>query len=313
MYLSILIILVIGIIIFKLTGGARTPVESVDNTDPHEIGSGVLDLAKQSLPDTPVFRENSACLGTVLRDLLTRMGMPEEQALTILWNSGFTASGAVASKGCSSAGLSVQRGREETGFALERALLVGIQVARADDDYAGVADDLDLAALEQKAEEAEEFLFGGVDREQYVLCQKTALALQDMLHDEGDAVRSEIIKSLLRIFDEKIVSYQKHLSSAMSDVSHQDILLWGDSRDRRTYYFKMGVTNSLRRSGRLVSLGHLYRHKVVNYDVLEAYELAAQECTQLIAADNMGIEKLLQMGPVEIEGLVQQRLREGGQ
>ena len=50
MYLSILIILVIGIIIFKLTGGARTPVESVDNTDPHEIGSGVLDLAKQSLP-----------------------------------------------------------------------------------------------------------------------------------------------------------------------------------------------------------------------------------------------------------------------
>ena len=74
----------------------------------------------------------------------------------------------------------------------------------------------------------------------------------------------------------------------------------------------MGVTNSLRRSGRLDSLGHLYRCKGVNYDVLEAYDIAAQECTQLVAADNLGIERLLQMGPIEIQSLVLQRLNEGG-
>lgn len=313
MYLPVVIVLIIGIIIYKLTGGFPSRDEVGDDGDLHQIGTGILDLARRSVPNSQVLRERPRDLGSVLLDLLTQLGMGSEQAHSILSDAGFSARGAGTPSGSQAGGLRVQRGNEETRFALERALLVGIQLARADDDYASVGDEfIDLEALEGKAEAIEMRLFSDNDRGQYVLCQKATLVLQDMLQRETDKNRSDIIRSLLQTFDAKIDTYQEHLSRTMSNVPGQDSMLWGDSRDRRTYYFKMGVTNSLRRSGRLDSLGHLYRYKGVNYDVMEAYDLASQECTQLVAADDLGIDRLLQMGPIEVQSLVQLKLREGG-
>ncbi len=87
-------------------------------------------------------------------------------------------------------------------------------------------------------------------------------------------------------------------------MPEDDRLLWGSSEERRLYYFKMGVTNSLRRSGVLESLGHLYGFQGVNYDVEEAYGLAARECPQLNSAAALGLGRLLSLEPAEVEGLV---------
>jgi hypothetical protein len=312
MFIPVLIVLIIGVIILKITGMGRAPGATSDDLDLQQIGTGVLELVKRDFPDTMWKGDSREDLGVVLKGLLTRLGFGEDEARDLLECSGFSTDGIEFSTGTDVGGLSVHSGNEENRFALERALLVGIQMASADDDYAGVGDGfVNLEALESKAEAIELRLFSETDRSQYVLCQKAALVLQDMLQAEPEGARSKTIKALLQEFDIRIVSYQDRLSRNMEELHGQDALLWGDSSDRRMYYFKMGVTNSLRRSGKLKSLGHLYRYKGVNYDVLEAYGLAAQECKELAAADNLGIERLLQMKPADVQGLVQQRLNQG--
>ena len=96
----------------------------------------------------------------------------------------------------------------------------------------------------------------------------------------------------------------------MNRLPDSDHLLWGDSSDRRRYYFKMGVTNSLRRSGTLESLSHLYRYQGVNYDVEEAYRLAGQDCPQLASAERLDLNQLLALGPSGIQQLVHRGLIE---
>ena len=96
----------------------------------------------------------------------------------------------------------------------------------------------------------------------------------------------------------------------MAKVPDPEALQWGDSRTRRVYYFKMGVTHMLRRSGLLESFGHLYRYQGVNYNVEEAYRLAARECPPLALAESLGIDRLIEMGPSEVEGLVRGMLSE---
>ena len=313
MLLPILIVLVIGLIILKITGIGQTPGATSDDLDLQQIGTGVLELVKRDFPDTIWKDEQRADLGVVLMGLLTRLGFGEDEARALLESSGFSMDGIEFPTETGIGAWRVRSGNEENRFALERALLVGIQMACADDDYAGVGDEfIDLEALESKAEEIELRLFSESDRNQYVLCQKAALVLQDMLQTNPEGPGSETIRVLLQEFDSRIVSYQDRLSGNMEELHEQDVLLWGDSGDRRMYYFKMGVTNSLRRSGRLKSLGHLYRYKGVNYDVLEAFDLAAQECKELAAADHLGIERLLRMGPADVQGLIQQRLYTGG-
>ena len=98
------------------------------------------------------------------------------------------------------------------------------------------------------------------------------------------------------------------MAADMARIPNSDRLMWGDSRDRRHYYFKMGVTNSLRHSGCLQSLGQLYWMRGVNYDVNEAYDLAARECRVLASADLMDLDRLLTLGPGQVRSLVDRAL-----
>ena len=208
--------------------------------------------------------------------------------------------------------LSVLRRGERPEDILERALLVGIQIARADDDYAGVGDDtLGMEALARRIEAEETRLFGEGRRERLLLYGKAVLALQDMAQGEMEGERLDAVRALLRMFDEQVALLQAEMDRAMAKIPEPETLLWGDSRDRRLYYFRMGVTHSLRRSGHLESLGHLYRLQGVGYDVEEAYHLAAQECPLLGLADRVGIDRLLGMGPAQVQGLVQRALPGG--
>ena len=103
--------------------------------------------------------------------------------------------------------------------------------------------------------------------ESYSFYGKAAIVLQDMMDEEPRGSRREVLVALLEVFDDRIERLQGEMSEAMERVPEPESLLWGDGRDRRLYYFKLGVTNSLRRSRQLESLAHLYRLKGVNYDV----------------------------------------------
>jgi hypothetical protein len=207
-------------------------------------------------------------------------------------------------------GLLVNSRRDLLNEALERALLVGIQIAREGDDYAKVGDDPETLA--QRAEAAEEMLFGSGRREAYALLSKVTLVLQDMQQDAAGAERATLIRDLLAVFGDRLETLQEELAAAMAKLPDSGALKWGDSRDRRQYYFKMGVTNALRRSGSLESLGRLYWLRGVNYDVAEAYDMAAQECPVLSAAHLMDIDRLLALGPAEVRAMVDRALPERG-
>ena len=305
----ILVVLLIFVVVFRLARGKglRDEVESEgDETLAAEVADMVIEGREEYLPAA-----SHPKLGGVLHELLDRLGIEAEQVLV---RRGFTHdAGAMRTNEEKSRNLKVFDPAENMMQIVERALLVGIQVARADDDYAGVGDDhLDLEALARKAEAIELDLFGEGKRDRYVFYGKAALVLQDMLQDEKEASRREVLRAMLEMVDGQIDAFQAELDRSMAYIPEPDTLRWGDKRDRQLYYFKMGVTNSLRRSGQLDSLGHLYRYRGVNYDVLEAYDLAAQECPQLFAADVIGIDGLLQMESGEVRAMARQALPEGG-
>jgi hypothetical protein len=314
MLLVLLALLLIIAIIVSLTGGfGRRTQEPVTTTDEETIGTvrGVAQRALNRADEGAGSRRGRAQFGGVLLEVMERLGVDRGVALRDLAQADLSpeADGAEATRHVS---LAVHRGRAGWQQDVERALLVGIQVARTDDDYAGVGDEIaDLETLAQRAEAAEIELFGGERRERYLLYGKAALVLQDMLQGERDGVRLDAIRRLLTVLDEEIRELQDELHRSMASVPPPGTLLWGDTRDRRLYYFKMGVTNSLRRSGSLESLGHLYRLSGVNYDVEEAYELAASECAPLALADRLGIERLIGMGPPDVQGLVNRSLPGG--
>lgn len=307
-YIAVIVLLMLAVI-FALTrerGTRGREISEGDDALAEDMADLVIEGRQEFLPaaDHPV-------LGGVLRELLGRMGIEAEQALV---DRGFAhGAGAMRADDEKTRNLSLFDPAEDMMQVVERALLVGIQLARADDDYAGVGDDhLDLEALVRRAEAIEMDLFGDGKRDRYVFFGKAALALQDMLQEEREAARRDVVRGLLEMVDARIDTFQEELDRSMAHVPEPDTLRWGDRRDRQLYYFKMGVTNSLRRSGLLESLGHLYRYRGVNYDVQEAYDLAAQECPQLFAADVIGIDGLLRLASGEVRALARQALEEGG-
>ncbi len=307
-YIAVVVLLMLAVI-FTLTrerGTRGRETSEGDDALAADMADLVIEGRTEFLPAA-----SQPVLGGALRELLDRLGIDAEQVLV---NRGFAhGPGAIRTDDESTRKLRLFDPAEDMMQIVERALLVGIQLARADDDYAGVGDDhLDLEALVRKAEAIEMDLFGDGKRDRYVFYGKAALVLQDMLQDEREDARREVLRGLLEMVDARINAFQEELERSMAYIPEPDTLRWGDRRDRQLYYFKMGVTNSLRRSGQLESLVHLYRYRGVNYDVLEAYDLAAQECPQLFAADVIGIDGLLQMGTGEVRALARQALPEGG-
>ena len=315
MLLVLLALLVIVAIILTLTGGVGRRKRDLEATGDEKAIGTVADVAQRALSRSGegiMSSRGRAQFGGVLLEVMERLGVDRDAALRDLARTDLSPEADSADED-RRGHLAVHRGRRAWEPDVERALLVGIQVARFDDDFAGVGDEhADLEMLARRAEAAEIELFGGERRERYALFGKAALALQDMLQGERDAERLDAIRSLLEVLDGEIRTLQDELARSMAAIPAPETLLWGDARDRRLYYFKMGVTNSLRRSGRLESLGHLYRLNGVNYDVEEAYELAATECAPLVLADRLGIDRLLGMGPSDVQGLVSRSLPGGG-
>ncbi len=299
-------LLLVILVVLRLTGGGPWPRRKshVDKSDwvARQVVEACLDgrVARR-------VRDREVALGEVLLDLMDGLGVRRDDSLDVLRGEGFETDDLVTQRPDP-----VQHRSGGIEQAIERALLVGIQVARADDDHAGVGDEfLDLEGLVRRAEVVETELFGDDRLESYSFYGKAAIVLQDMMDEEPRGSRREVLVALLEVFDDRIERLQAEMSEAMERVPEPESLLWGDGRDRRLYYFKLGVTNSLRRSRQLESLAHLYRLKGVNYDVEEAYRLASRECPPLVMADVMQIEQLLQMGPGEIHGLVYRSLPRG--
>ncbi len=142
------------------------------------------------------------------------------------------------------------------------------------------------------------------------------IVLQDHVQSEADAELRSVIAQVLTHFDEALTSLQEEMSRTMAALSSEDKdlvrgdgegLAWGDSEDRRRYYFKMGVTNSLRRSGHLSSLGHLYRFRGVNYDVEEAFQLAGAEEPLLLRAANLEFLSLISLRLTDVRRMTNER------
>ncbi|MDA0747042.1 MAG: hypothetical protein O2954_11015 [bacterium] len=305
-----LVLLLIGFLIFRLTSGRFSQEKRSAVPESKRYASGVGEAASKAL-QLPALKGRPVVLGEVVYELMERLGVDRETAEEELRRMGLAVEAEEVDGAPLEGRLTVYRSGDGLRELLEQALLVGIQVARYDDDYERVGDEfLDIETLSQRAETVEVNLFGEGRRERYTLCGKASLVLQDMLQGNAGEEKKEVIRCLLQVFDGELESLQQELAQAMGSVPDPGGLLWGSSQDRRLYYFKMGVTNSLRRSGRLESLGHMYRLRGVDYDVQEAYELAAQECPQLFLAGEIGIDRLLQMGPLEVRGLVGRALPE---
>ena len=308
---GVVLVLIVGVILL-LTG--EKPLESADPVKADDTVAAVgdaLEYAWRQVGPLPEGLAERSHLAGVIRELMERLGVPPRLAQEELERLGV----AVARDSDEGepeparAALQVRDTAQSLQVALERALLVGIQVARLDDDYARVGDDhLDLEGLSRRTEEVENELFGDGRREMHALLGKASIALQDMLQAESEGTRAEEIRALLGVFDGRLAELQDQMAEDMARIPEPGGLLWGSSRDRRAYYFKMGVTNSLRRSGCVQTLGHLYRLRGVNYDVEEAYDMAAQECRVLEAARAMGIEALVAMGPAEVKGMLDRAL-----
>ena len=302
-----ILLLLLIVIVLRLTGGGPWPKGKTRAEERDWIAQQVLDVCSDERVSRQM-QDRKPLLGGILVDLMERLGVAGENSANAMRVAGFRTDELVRPR----SNLAVRRRGRGIEEALERAFLVGIQIARTDDDYARVGDEfLDLERLARRAEAVDLELFSETGLEGYSLCGKAAIVLQDMMAGEPEGARREVLIALLQVFDDRIRRFQEEMSAAMAKISEPETLLWGEAQDRRLYYFKLGVTNSLRRSSALKSLAHLYRLKGVNYDVEEAYRLASQECPALAIADGTQIEKLLQMGPGEIHGLIYRRLPPG--
>lgn len=251
-------------------------------------------------------------VGSILLELMTRLGLEGRWVARELELLGFLPEGFSNWEKTHPPHLSVYSKGENLQSALEKALIIGIQFARIDDDYACVGDDpFNQMVLTRQVKEAEFKIFGNGIWERHTLFNKITLVLHDM-NQEAEGSRRVIIVNLLQIFENALTLLQKKIDLSMLKIPDSDFLQWGDSKDRRLYYFKMGVTNTLRCIGCLKNLGYLYRLRGVNYDVEEAYSFIGQECPPLILAEELGIERLLQMGSNEIQELVKRTLSENG-
>jgi len=316
-YLLIALVL-FGIIavIRSLTADSAPAGRREDGGQAGEMADAVNDLMGRSLATQAMGlhrRVDGPDLSDVLADLFDRLGLTQTQVDSQLDRLGLQRPDRVDVRKAEDQPfeLRVSRRQDAVNDAVERGLLVGIHIAREEDDYARVGDDYaDSEVLAQRVDAAEEVLFGSGRREALALLGKVSLALQDMLAKSAQGERADIVRHLLGLFDDQLKALQDEMATAMARVPDPNALRWGDSRDRRQYYFKMGVTNSLRRSGCLESLGRLYWLRGVNYDVTEAFNMAAEECPALAAAHLMDIDRLLALGPAEVRALVERALPE---
>lgn len=297
MVLSVLALCLLLAAIWWLTGGSfgRFGATRADR----KTATDVLSLVKET-----------SVRADVLVEMLTRMGLDGGLAREAMREMGFEV--AVEDTPVAQPDFGLVRRRVDVAQSLVDAMLVGIQAARLDDDYAQVGDDyLDEAALFRRVEQAEATLFGDDRRRRLAVLGKAVLVLQDMLQHESDEGRRASVADLLSVFDAHLSALQKEMAEAMAQAPDGDGLAWGDSRDRRFYYFKMGVTNTLRRTGAVKSLGHLYKVQGVNYNVEEAFQLAAQECPPLALADRAGIDHVIRLEPADVQSWVQRALSDG--
>lgn len=297
MVLGVLALCALLVAIWWLTGGSfgRFGATRADR----KTATEVLSLAK-----------GTSARADELVEMLTRMGLDGNLAREALREMGFEVE--MADAPVAPPGFGLVRRPIDVAQSLVDAMLVGIQAARLDDDYARMGDDfLDEAALSRRVEHAEAIVFGDDRRRRLALLGKAVLVLQDMVQDESDEERRVHIAELLSVFDVHLAALQKEMAEAMAQVPDGDGLLWGDSRDRRFYYFKMGVTNTLRQTGSVKSLGHLYKVQGVNYNVEEAFQLAAQECPPLALADRAGIDHVIRLEPADVQSWVQRALSDG--
>ena len=314
MFLAVLALLLVVVVVLTFAGGRLGRRARHRDFDGRRMAAEVAEAAKDALVPTRDAASPWARTGLtagLFLEMSDRLGLERSLAAAELARLGLSAEEVPSRDREEDKAPPPAAYRREGDLhdAIEGALLVGIQLARMDDDYARVGDDfLDVEELVRRAEAAETELFSEERRERYVLYGKAAMVLQDMLQEETDADRCEAIRELLKGFDERLSQLQAEMTRSMAAVPEPEALQWGESRDRRLYYFRMGVTNSLRRGGRLESLGHLYRLHGVNYDVEEAYGLAAEECPPLVLADRVELGQLLRMGPVEVRGLVERAL-----
>ena len=271
-------------------------------------------MAEEAL--SPLSGEASHTLGRpesvsrVLLDLLIGVGMDPADAEATLRGLGHNVVRQQEEPAAGKGSLTVvSLTGERARAALERALLVGVQLARIDDDYAHVSDDaVAFDALRKRADDVETSLFDDRTRARLDFFSRAVLVLQDRVQSERDAELRRVTAQVLARFDDELTSLQEETSRAMAALpSDPDSLVWGDSEDRRRYYFKMGVTNSLRRSGHMSSLGHLYRFRGVNYDVEEAFQLAGEEEPLLLRAANLEFSALVSLRPPDVRRMTNER------
>ena len=293
-------------VIWWLTGSSRNSQTDVDP----EVE---IDMAEEAL--SPLSGEASHTLGKpesvsrVLLDLLIAVGMDPADSEATLRGLGHNVV-RQQDEPATGTGLTVVSLKgERARAALERALLVGVQLARIDDDYAHVSDDaVAFDALRKRADDVETSLFDDRTRARLDFFSRAVLVLQDRVQSERDAELRSVTAQVLARFDDELTSLQEETSRAMAALPEDpDGLVWGDSEDRRRYYFKMGVTNSLRRSGHMSSLGHLYRFRGVNYDVEEAFQLAGEEEPLLLRAANLEFSALVSLRPPDVRRMTNER------
>ena len=268
-----------------------------------DLVTDTVDLISEDAATEGLVRDRSEAVGSILVDLFDRMGLSRADGVDAVRGMGFPVSPEHPDVPFTPRVVSFRA--MAIRAAVERGLLVGIELARRDDDYGSVGDDaLDGTALAEQADRIEHDLFDEETRRRQLFYSRAVIALQDMVQDERDSFRRATLGKLLERFGGALDGLQKATEAKMVTVEPGEELLWGDAADRRLYYFKMGVTNSLRRSGRIESLGHLYRYQGVNYDVVEAYDLAGQEVPALKQAEGLGIDRVLTMRPDEVHSLV---------
>ena len=294
-------------VIWWLTGSRSRDAASA--TD--EIDVGVAEEAIRRFKKAAPVGSSSKheVSGAVIYNLLTKMGMDGPDAELTIRGLGYSVSANTTGQSSLQGGLSVVSLENEVcRAALERALLVGVQLARMDDDYACVSDDVAaFASLRQRADDAETQLFDDHRRRKMEFYSRAVLVLQDRIQTERDPAVSEVVADILTHCDEKLVALQDEMNQTMAALPDQDSLYWGESEDRHRYYFKMGVTNSLRRSGHLDSFGHLYRFRGVNYDVEEAFQIAGKDEPLLLRVAQLDFSTLVSLRPADVRRITKER------
>lgn len=298
------VLLVVLVVLWRVTS-RRTILGNEPAVHEDAVPVETLDLLTRSETTAALVHARSDALARVLVELFERMGLSRADSEAAVRQAGFKVMvSATESKPAFEPEVVAYR-TVELQAAIERGLLVGIELARSDDDFAEVLEDaLDPASLSGRADKIERTLFDEETRSRHAFYSRAAIVLQDMAQEAVSDDRRKVVGAVLAEFDSALASVQSALSNRMADVGDPNALQWGDAADRRLYYFKMGVTNSLRRWGRLDSLGHLYRYQGVNYDVVEAYDLAEQEVPALRLAEAIGIDRVLTMGPNDVRALV---------